>query len=214
MDAGNNTLARALFVALVHRTEGLTKQWTRRTALSAGLALAPEEWREQARDLTQEQTLRLWEAIACGENEAWELFFGRALVYLQGHIAEACLRRTRPRVAGRVLPAPLSFSQLIEEDVAEGVSAEERWRAAQPGMDALRGADLADLRALVERLPERERVAVVLRFWVGAGEDTIAQALGGVTTRTVRNTLRRALKRLPVWYTGAQGEPEAQGAGE
>ena len=75
-------------------------------------------------------------------------------------------------------------------------------------------AELADLRTLVERLPERERVAVVLRFWAGAGEDTIAQALGGVTARTVRNTLKRAYARLRAWYVGGDTTAAAPGAGE
>jgi RNA polymerase sigma factor (sigma-70 family) len=209
VDAGEDALAQALFVALTRRIEGLTRNWVRRTALSAGLDLAPEDWREVASDLAQDQTLRLWDAIARGDDEGWELFFGRALAFAQGHLAEAWLRRMRPRAGGRVLPPPMSLSSADDED--DFASA---MRAAQVSADGLAGADLSDLRALVERLPERERTAVVLRFWVGAGEDTIAQALGGVTTRTVRNTLRRAYARLRAWYAGGDEAAATPGAGE
>lgn len=61
-------------------------------------------------------------------------------------------------------------------------------------------AELSDLRALIARLPERERLAVVMRFWQQADESEIAEALGGVTTRAVRYTLRRAYNRLRAWY--------------
>ena len=52
----------------------------------------------------------------------------------------------------------------------------------------------------MERLPDRERQAVVLRFWYDASETEIAEALGGVTTRTVRNILTRAYARLRGGY--------------
>lgn len=214
VDAGQDADAQALFVALVGRVEGLTRQWIRRTILSAGLELAPEDWRSHAGDLAQEQTLRLWDVIARGEDEAWELFFARALGYLQGHIAESWLRRMRPRVAGRALAPPLSLSRLIDEDGDGGALEALAPVASTTDAGRMARADLADLRALVERLPERERVAVVLRFWAGAGEDTIAQALGGVTTRTVRNTLKRAYARLRAWYTHGDADVIAPGAGE
>lgn len=66
VDDGKQADAQTLFVALTRREEGLTRQWIRRTVLSAGLALAPEEWREHASDLAQEQTLWLWDVIAYG----------------------------------------------------------------------------------------------------------------------------------------------------
>jgi len=214
VDEDRQADAQALFVALTRRVEGLTRQWIRRTVLSAGLTLAPDEWREQASDLAQEQTLRLWDAIACGADEAWELFFGRALAFAQGHIAEAWLRRIRPRAGGRPLIPPVALSRLLDASgEPDGV---EFTLVSEPGgRDLLSLADLADLREMVTRLPERERVAVVLRFWADADEDTIAEALGGITTRAVRYTLKRAYKRLRAWYGGAapadDGEEPAHG---
>ena len=208
---GREADAQTLFLALTRRIEGLTRQWIRRTVLSAGLALSPDEWREHASDLAQEQTLRLWDTITRGEDEAWELFFGRALAFAQSHIADAWLRRVRPRAGGRVI-APVALSRLLDSGDEPG-GGEYTLVSLPGGADPLSHAELADLRELVGRLPERERVAVVLRFWAGAGEDTIAEALGGVTTRTVRNTLTRAYARLRSWY-GGDAPVESPGAGE
>jgi RNA polymerase sigma factor (sigma-70 family) len=67
-------------------------------------------------------------------------------------------------------------------------------------------ADLADLAAAVDCLPERERIAVVLRFWQRAPEAEIALVLG-CTERTVRNLLRRAYARLRISYTKGDAIP-------
>jgi DNA-directed RNA polymerase specialized sigma24 family protein len=67
-------------------------------------------------------------------------------------------------------------------------------------------AELADLRLLVANLPAKERIAVILRFWRQADEREIAEALGGVSTRTVRNILRRAYTVLRARYAGEGGD--------
>lgn len=146
-------------------------------------------------------------------DEAWELFFGRALAFAQNHIADTWLRRSRPRVGGRAIAPPVLLSRLLGDGAGEPNSDDYTLLSATGGADQLSVAELADLRELVTRLPERERVAVVLRFWAGAGEDTIAEALGGVTTRTVRNALKRAYARLRAWY-GGEAPAEYPGAGE
>lgn len=46
---------------------------------------------------------------------------------------------------------------------------------------------------------------MILRFWRQADEREIAEALGGVTTRTVRNILRRAYTLLRERYAGEGG---------
>jgi RNA polymerase sigma factor (sigma-70 family) len=207
VDGRDQAAAQTLFLSLTRRIEGLTRQWVRRTILSAGLALSPDEWREHASDLTQELILRLWGAVACGDDVAWELFFGRALTFAQGHVADSWLRKIRPRMSGRSIAPPVALSRLIVDAASDDSS------PTPAGMmtsgDQFSVSELADLRDLVGRLPERERLAVVLRFWAAASEDAIAEALGGVTTRAVRYTLKSAYRRLRAWYDGA-----APGTGE
>jgi RNA polymerase sigma factor (sigma-70 family) len=197
MDDSDHAEAEALFMALIARIEGLTRQWIKRAVLGAGLDLTAEEWREHAADLAQEHTLRLWDAIVCDDELAWELFFGRALAFAQSHVAEGWRRRVRPRALGHSSLPFLSLSPLLESGESEWF---ESALMASGHPDALSLVELADLRELVGRLPERERLAVVLRYWAGASEDVIAEALGGVTTRTVRNTLTRAYARLRAGY--------------
>ncbi len=67
-------------------------------------------------------------------------------------------------------------------------------------MNLFSSAELSDLRELVRRLPVRPRMAIVLRYWQDATEGEIAEALGGVTTRTVRNYLRQGHTLLRGWY--------------
>jgi RNA polymerase sigma factor (sigma-70 family) len=202
LEAGEATEAEALFIALTLRIEGLTQQWIRRTVISAGLALAVADWREYAADLAQEHTLRLWSAVIRVEGAAWELFFGRALAYMQRHIADTWRRRTRPHT----MPISLgTFLTSEDEQTESALSAPEQ-------LDELSQVELSDLRALVARLPERERLVIVLRYWAGANEDVIAEALGGVTTRTVRGLLTRAYALLRAAYSG--GEFTAPLAGE
>jgi DNA-directed RNA polymerase specialized sigma24 family protein len=45
-----------------------------------------------------------------------------------------------------------------------------------------------------------------MRYWQRAPEEEIAVALGGVSTRAVRYTLRRAYGRLRRWYAGEQDD--------
>lgn len=66
--------------------------------------------------------------------------------------------------------------------------------------DAFAAVDLLDLRDLILGLPPAERMAVVMRYWHEATESEIAAALGGITTRTVRNYLRQARARLREQY--------------
>lgn len=220
-------VARELFVLLLERTEGLNRRWADRTVHStsslhgdAGLAV-----RE---DLRQELTLRLWESVALADAESWELFFQRALAYAQRHTATLYMeqrgywnrrttgrRATRPEVANS---APRSTTSALSAEVtADDVRDEYRYDVDTmvPEMPMLSAADIAsvssefaaadltDLRDLVARLPREQQIAVVLRHWQQASEVEIAETLG-VTTRTVRNYLRRAHMRLRELYEGTE----------
>ncbi len=224
--------ARELFVLLLERTEGLNRRWAEQTvrgisSLRGATGLAVRE------DLRQELTLRLWEAVALAGAESWELFFQRALAYAQRHTATTYMEqrgywRRRPTnrraVQSRATPtAPASTASAVSVAViADDDTPYERYErrhdvdSSVPEVSMLSAshlatvasefaaADLTDLRDLVVRLPREQQIAVVLRHWQQASEVEIAAALG-VTTRTVRNYLRRAHKRICVCARGTKG---------
>lgn len=197
--ADDAVASRELFTLLIERIERRNLRWAVQvvegTAMLWGSADAARD------DLLQELALYLWQRMRRGE-EQWELFFPRVLVFAQRHVAAAYMQkrglwpragvRRSARISARALE---SLSALASEDAASEPLDE---------VNPLAAAELADLRLLVLNLPLPERVAVVLRFWQGASEAEIARALGGVTTRTVRNVLRRAYIRLRAAYEGAE----------
>ncbi len=198
---GQTDDARELFVSLLRRIDGLNRRWVAKTLWS--LAIAGPERYERAQDLAQDLTLLLWEQIGLREDEAWELFFQRALAFAQSHVATAHARRhglrTDPRARQSERGLAIVFSRLTAETGDDDAGSIEPDPADSA---AFSQAELADLRTLVLRLPDRERLAVVMRFWQQASEAEIALALGGVTTRAVRYMLTRAYRRLGAWYTG------------
>ncbi len=201
--------ARDLFVALLRRIDGLNRRWVASALWS--LPISTGERHERAQDLVQDLTLLLWEQIGQRDDDAWELFFQRALAFAQSHVATTYLRRQglRPDLRVRQPERGLAivFSRLADEagDESEAVGPDVSETAA------FTRAELADLRALVARLPARERLAVVMRFWQQASEAEIALALGGVTTRAVRYTLSRAYGRLRAWYAGDENPEDEPG---
>lgn len=213
---GAEGTARDLFTILLERVAGACLAWAARVvARTPGLAGATGYTLRE--DLCQELTLYLWERIACGDDPAWERYFRRSLDYAQRHVAARYMERTgywvRPgiRQPKRGTADPLTAA--LAEELAHDAT------GASHGTDSLASAEFADLRALVLALPARERVAVVLRYWQQADEREIAAALGGVTTRTVRNILRRALPRLRAAYlagdtTDPTAHAEARAAGD
>lgn len=193
-------VTREVFVALLARIEAANGFWARQTARRIG-GIAPEAVRMAEEDLAQELTLHLWEELALREGEGWELFFRRALTFARAHVARRYLERHGYRHGQRLV---LFFSEIAmsdDDDPADGPPLSEP-------RDPFTAADLADLRGYVEQLPPRERAAVVMRYWQRAREHEIASALG-VTSRTVRNLLRKAHVRLYALYMHAQVDMRA-----
>lgn len=202
--AGRMAEARDLFMALLRRADGLNRRWV--SAALWPLPLSAEERHERAQDLAQELILYLWEQIARRDDPAWELFFQRALDFAQSHVATTYLRRQGLRADPRARQPERGLA-IVFSRLAPDASGEESGAASEPlamaSVAAFTQAELADLRALVLRLPQRERLAVTMRFWQQASEAEIALALGGISGRAVRYTLKRAYKQLRAWYAGS-----------
>ena len=82
-------------------------------------------------------------------------------------------------------------AQVLRRRDAEGRALAARTRSG----DVELPYRLIELRDALERLSERQRIVVVLRYFVDIPDDEIAEALG-VRPSTVRSLARRALKVL------------------
>jgi RNA polymerase sigma factor (sigma-70 family) len=188
-------IARDLFLLLLQRIEPGTQFWAREAAWRM-VGSTPEQANLLREDLMQDLTLRLWDELALRSGEGWELFFRRSLAHAQSRVASHALERHGYSPGSRL-------ALLVSDLAAHSLVASEP-------RDPFDAADLADLRAHVERLPPRERAAVVMRHWQHAREREIAMALG-VTPRTVRNLLRRAYGQLAALYNGSESGSEPGG---
>jgi hypothetical protein len=115
--------------------------------------------------------------MALGSDEAWEIFFTRALGLAQRHVATAFMERNGYWIASGVR-APsrgtaIPFSRLTTRYKTDERAGDEWPQLAAPE-DGMAAAELADLRDLVTRLPERQRAVVIMRYWQDAQERDIA----------------------------------------
>jgi RNA polymerase sigma factor (sigma-70 family) len=196
------SITREVFIVLLTRIEAANGFWARQTVRRLP-GIAPEAMRMAEEDLAQELALHLWEELALREGEAWELFFRRAMVFARAHVARRYLERHGYRTGQRLV---LFFSEIAPGN-DEGAASADDLPLPEP-RDPFTAADLADLRGYVEQLPPRERAAVVMRYWQRAREHEIAAGLG-VTSRTVRNLLRKAHARLYALYMQAREDMPA-----
>jgi hypothetical protein len=83
---------REIFLLLLGRVERLNRDWALRT-VARTLSLHSDSAASVCEDLLQELTLHLWYQIAVQSDEAWEIFFTRALGFAQRHVATAFMER-------------------------------------------------------------------------------------------------------------------------
>jgi RNA polymerase sigma-70 factor (sigma-E family) len=105
---------------------------------------------------------------------------GKALRYARSAVLNGCrsaLRR-RARWQGRAIAGPQSWE--TAESAESSVLASEEHRAVL---------------AALQRLPDRQREALILRFYLDLGEAEIAESMG-ISTGTVKSTTSRALAAL------------------
>jgi hypothetical protein len=191
---GRHRLARDLFVGLLEEIETSCAAWARRCV--GRTVVIPGNERERLREeLRQELALRLWDEVGLGKKLGWELFFPRALTFAEQHVASSLMQQRGYWPTNNKAQPQCSANRLLIH-----LQLEERADRQASPMNLFSSADLCDLRELVRRLPVRPRTAIVLRYWQDATEGEIAQALGGVTTRTVRNYLRQGHALLRGWY--------------
>lgn len=204
MRRGEQQAARELFVLLLGRVERINRQWALQ-AIARTPSLRGEFSASVRDDLLQELALHLWDEVALQRDEAWEIYFTRALGFAQRHVATAFMERNgywiAPDVRAPSRGTAIPFSRLAARCEADERAGDEWPQLAAPE-DGMVAAELADLRELVERLPKRQRAIIIMRYWQDARESEIAATLG-VTPRAVRAMLARAYTRLRAAYEGS-----------
>ena len=173
-----NALAQALAADLDDGFSKLVDATRHRVyALALSLTRSPHD----AEDVAQEAFVKAYRALA-----TYSPARIRAL-QVRAWLAKVALNvwRNRTRVARR-----------------DGGELDERWPADprdEPHASAQRSAEARDLRALLERLPERYRIAVVLRHAYDVPYAEAAAALG-IPVGTLKANVHRGTKMLREAY--------------
>jgi RNA polymerase sigma-70 factor (ECF subfamily) len=158
----------------------LVERWGRRVHAFLRRALASSH---DADDLTQETFLRLWRAApryrAQGRFAAW-------LFRIAGNLARQEMRRRRLRAL------LLGETQTSMEDVLDSLPAPAAFDPESP----LRAEEIRRaLATALAKLPARQRLAVLLRFYEEMSTAEIAAALG-TSPRAAESLLARGTRRL------------------
>ena len=137
-----------------------------------------------ARDLAQETMFEAWKSVARYNGEC--RFFTWACSILI-HCHRRSFRRRRP--------VPFSWLLPFDRDRAEARLANSTDLKNSPSELAELEERAAVLRCCLEKLPDKQRQVVYLRFYVDSSLDGIAAALG-CSVGTVKSRLFNALDRL------------------
>ena len=114
-------------------------------------------------------------------------------------VAQDAFARVHERFAGLERPEAYLRVAIVNgcrERRRRGERAERRLRLAHPrGEEASVDGPSGGLVDVLARLPERQRAAIVLRYWADLPEAEIAEVLG-IRPPTVRTLVARGLERL------------------
>ena len=137
-----------------------------------------------ARDLMQDTMFEAWKSLGRYNGEC--RFFTWACSILI-HCHRRSIRRCRP--------VAFSWLRPFERERAEAGLANDSDSRSSPSERAEEDERAAVLRRCLDRLPEKQRQVVYLRFYVDSSLDGIAAALG-CSLGTVKSRLFNALDRL------------------
>lgn len=167
---------------------GLQDLWFRYCVSQLGNA-------EQARDATQETGLRFLRQIATyrgdGRIESWSI-----------GIAVNVIREQR-RATSKHLS--LAGEALVERTGAAVVA-----QPQEPGRQGYGADEVERVRGILGDLPERQRQAVVLRFFEGLSVEETAAAMG-CAAGTIKATVHQALRAIRTKFDRPPRRPAAPG---
>jgi RNA polymerase sigma-70 factor (sigma-E family) len=128
----------------------------------------------------------------CGLYRRWSKLAdpGRALPYVRSSVLNGCRSVLRKMGPERHWGPPHGAG---EGDAGHGVAGHSVARSAEAA--ALAGEDAREVMWAVRRLPDRQREALVLRFYLDLSDAEIARDMG-ISPGTVRSNVHRALAAL------------------
>lgn len=194
-DTGKNRIFEMVF----RRTQGANEYWSRQVV--SRMHLTSEERSMYAHDLYADLCERVIRAIHDSKRLFWEENFQHCLCFERKHVYQAFMTREgrwynqgANESGTRRIPRSLigSLDQPVQHANDETWEMEIVDVQAQQALLAVEGHDLP---LLILNLPEKLKPVIWLMFWEGRTEKSVAHILG-VSDRTVRNRLQKALSLL------------------
>jgi hypothetical protein len=192
---------RRILEIIISRTQRSNERWA--SLILKPLSMTTDEYIARICDLCADLYECIIRAVLDPQRLFWEENFLHCLYFERKHVYSSFMRREGlwydKWKSGERVPRAL-ITRLDQPGYwAEG----QRGYSGSIDIEddhaqiALRSVELSDLLQVVQRLPETLRIVILSIFWEGRTEKDTAWLLG-VTDRTVRNRLRRALQLLRV----------------
>ena len=193
--AGKNRIFEMIF----RRTQGANEYWSWQVLNS--VHLPPGERGMCAHDLYADLCERVIRAIHDSKRQFWEENFQHCLSFERKHAYQAfmtCEGRwyNQHAIASSTRRVPRSLMGSLDHPVQHANG--ESWEidiVDEQAQQALLSVEQQDVPALILHLPEKLKAVIWLIFWEGRTEKNVANILG-VSDRTVRNRLQKALRML------------------
>ena len=193
--AGKNRIFEMIF----RRTQGANEYWSRQVLNS--IHLPSEERGMCAHDLYADLCERVIRAIHDSKRQFWEENFQHCLSFERKHAYQSfmtCEGRWYNQHANGsgTRRVPRSLMGSLDQPVQHANG--ESWEidiVDEQAQQALLSVEQHDVPALILNLPEKLKAVIWLIFWEGRTEKNVANILG-VSDRTVRNRLQKALRLL------------------
>lgn len=182
---------------LIQRTQTSNEYWAR--SMLNHLSLSEDERQAMVCDLCADLYEGLIRVLMQPEHAFWEENFFHCLQFERKHVYRSFMMREGRWYDRHVKRSERIPRALLSSLDQPGPLAEEEMSALEVEDERaqmmLRSIELSDLLRLVLHLPDTLKTVVLLIFWEGHLEKEVAQILG-ITDRTVRNRVQRALKLL------------------
>lgn len=200
--------AERIFAVLMRQIQSPMGRWAGKVASQVRSGMKGQ----MREDLEQECYMKLWAELADGGPTFLLENFLHRLGRIQQHVAHDLMERAgewrRPGVETPTRVPRGEIDSLQAEPQGDDAIPLATQMADPDAQTAYEQAELSDLLALVENLPEDDRAIILDRFWRDRSQKETATALG-LTDRMIRYRLAAILRELGVRYRG--GEEASRG---